>query len=186
MKLANVIASTLLFLISATTARAELAPMKEQCEALGYKPQTEKFGDCVMELHSRSKSLQSSSPPRALSAEVSQCVQMGFKVDTSEMGACQIQLKQLAIQQNQFEMQRRAYEEQARLAQKQRDFNQAQILLGIANQAFGYAGGVPQGGATPLGNQWRGVPAPVPPMRVIPPSGNPFTCSYQGPTLVCR
>lgn len=186
MKLANVIASTLLFLISATTARAELAPMKEQCEALGYKPQTEKFGDCVMELHSRSKSLKSSSPPRVLSAEVSQCVQMGFKVDTSEMGACQIQLKQLAIQQNQFEMQRRAYEEQTRLAQKQRDFNQAQVLLGIANQAFGFAAGAPQGVVTPLESQRRGLPAPVPPMRVIPPSGNPFTCRYQGPTLVCR
>jgi hypothetical protein len=186
MKFANVIISTLLFLISATTAWAELAPMKEQCEALGYKPKTEKFGDCVMELHSRAKSLLSSSPPRGLSAEANQCVQMGFKVDTSEMGACQIQLKQLAIQQNQFEMQRRAYDEQARLAQKQRGLDQAQVLLGIANQAFGAASGVPQGAATPRASQWMGLPAPVPPMRVIPPSGKPFTCSYQGPTLVCR
>ena len=186
MRFLNVIVSTLLFLISATTAHAELAPMKEQCEALGYTPQTEKFGDCVMELHARSKSRLSSSPPRGLSAEASQCVQMGFKVDTSEMGACQIQLKQLAIQQNQFEMQRRAYDQQMRAAQKQRDFDQAQALLGIANQALGFAGGVRQGAATPPGSQWRGLPAPVPPMRIIPPSGNPFTCSYQGPAIVCR
>jgi len=186
MRFLNVIVSTLLFLISATTAHAELAPMKEQCEALGYTPQTEKFGDCVMELHARSKSRLSSSPPRGLSAEASQCVQMGFKVDTSEMGACQIQLKQLAIQQNQFEMQRRAYDQQMRAAQKQRDFDQAQALLGIANQALGFAGGARQSAATPIGSQWRGLPAPVPPLRVIPPSGNPFTCSYQGPALVCR
>ena len=186
MRFPNVIVLTLLFLISATTAQAELAPMKEQCEALGYTPQTEKFGDCVMELHARSKSRLSSSPPRGLSAEASQCVQMGFKVDTSEMGACQMQLKQLAIQQNQFEMQRRAYDQQMRAAQKQRDFDQAQALLGIANQALGFAGGVRQGAATPQGSQWIGLPAPVPPIRVIPPSGNPFTCSYQGPAIVCR
>lgn len=186
MRFPNVIVSTLLFLIFATTARAELAPMKEQCEALGYIPQTEKFGDCVMELHARSKSRLSSPSPRALSAEASQCVQMGFKVDTSEMGACQIQLKQLAIQQNQYEMQRRAYEEQKRLAQKQRDFNQAQVLLGIANQALGFASGARQGAAPPTGSQWMGLPPTPPPMRVIPPSGNPFTCSYQGPALVCR
>ena len=186
MRFPNVIVLTLLFLISATTARAELAPMKQQCEALGYTPQTEKFGDCVMELHSRSKSRLSSSPPRVLSGEASQCVQMGFKVDTSEMGACQIQLKQLAVQQNQFEMQRRAYEQQMRVAQKQRDFDQAQALLGIANQALGFAGGARQGAATPMGSQWMGLPPPVPPVRIIPPSGNPFTCSYQGPAIVCR
>lgn len=186
MSAVNVLVSTLLFVILATTARAELAPMKEQCEALGFIPHTEKFGDCVMELHSRSKSRLSSSPSRVLSAEASQCVQMGFKVDTSEMGACQIQLKQLAIQQNQFEMQRRTYDQQTRAAQKQRDFDQAQALLGIANQALGFAGGARQGAATPIGSQWIGLPAPVPPLRVIPPSGNPFTCSYQGPTLVCR
>lgn len=183
---ANLIVSTLLFLIFATTARAELAPMKEQCEALGYIPQTEKFGDCVMELHSRSKSRTNSLPPSLLSAEARQCLQMGFKVDTSEMGACQIQLKQLAIQQNQFEIQRRAYDQQMRAAQKQRDFDQAQALLGIANQALGFAGGVRQGPSIPLGSQWTGLPAPVPTVRIIPPSGNPFTCSYQGPAIVCR
>jgi hypothetical protein len=186
MRAATSLLSIFLFLISASSARAELAPMKEQCEALGYRPKTEKFGDCVMELYSRSVSRPSPSSTRGLSAEAHQCIQMGFKLDTSEMGACQIQLKQLAIQQNQFETQRRAYDQQMSAAQKQRDFDQAQALFGIANQSLGIAGGGRQDTAIPPG-AYRGVlPPPVPPLRVIPPSGSPFICSYQGSTLVCR
>jgi hypothetical protein len=166
-------------------ALADLSPMKTQCESLGYTPRTEKFADCVLELHTRSAAPQILTTTEELSPEAEQCIQMGFKPRTNQFGSCQLQLKQLAIQQSQFETQQRAYEEQMRAAQKQRGYDQAQALFGLANQALEIAGGKPQR-SVPSHVDWPISPSPVTPLRVIPPSGDPFTCAYQGPALRCR
>lgn len=186
MRAAAASAALLLMLLHQPVVLADLAPLKAQCSELGYTPKTEKFAACVMELHSRSNQQKNVLPPAALSPEAGQCVEMGFKPSTAEFGSCQIQLKQLAIQQRQFETQQRAYEEQMRAAQKQRDYDQAQALFGLANQALGIAGGGRQSNAPSPSGYGVMIPPPVPPLRVISPSGNPYTCAYQGAALRCR
>lgn len=173
-------------LLISPAALADLGPMKRQCESLGYTPRTEKFADCVLELHSRVTPQQTPPTTEELSPGAHQCIQMGFKPRTNQFASCQLQLKQLAIQQSQFEAQQRAHEEQMRAVQKQRDYEQAQALFGLANQALGIAGGGRQSNTPSPQGYGLMIPPPVPPLRLISPSGNPYTCAYQGPALRCR
>jgi len=110
---------------------------------------------------------------------------MGFKFGTESFASCRFQLKQLIMQQQQFASQQRLYEQQMQALQKQRDYDQAEALFGIANQALGIAGGGRTGGDRPPAMRLA-PPIPVAPVRIIPPSGSAFTCGYQGSNLVCR
>ena len=165
-------------------AQADLQPYQLQCESIGFKPKTEKYGECVLELYSRTSTGNISNG--SLDQEGSQCLQMGFKQGTREFSSCQLQLKQMAIQQQQFSAQQQIYDTQMQALQKQRDYDQAEALFGIANQALGVAGGGRYGGGGQSSTIRARPPTPVAPLRIVPPSGNAVTCGYQGPTLVCR
>lgn len=174
----------LIALSQSVGAQADLTPYQEKCESIGFKPKSEKFADCVMELFSRRPS--GSLPPGAGSGpEESLCLQAGFKQSTRDFLACQVQLRQLAIQQQQFVVQQRAYDQQLEAIRKQQNYDQAEALFGIANQALGIvSGGHSHSGHVPATRPLP--PSPLAPLRIVSPSGNTITCSYQGPTLVCR
>lgn len=183
----NLLSPILFFLVALSQsvgAQPDLTPYQEKCESIGFKPKSEKFADCVVELFSRSSSV-GAGPAGGADHEGRLCLQMGFKQSTPDFSTCQLQLKQLAIQQQQFAAQQRIYDQQMQTMQKQRDYDQAEALFGIANQALGIAsGGRSHSTQTPANR--IAPPLPLPPLRIISPNGGLVTCSYQGPTLVCR
>jgi hypothetical protein len=126
----------------------------------------------------------SNQPASHTSSEAGQCAQMGFKPKTAEFSSCQLQIRQLVLQQKQFEAQQLFYEQQTKALQQQSNFDQAQVLFGISSQAYGAATGA-RNNPTAIQAQPR-QPLPIAPIRITPPSGRPFTCSYQGVNLVCR
>jgi hypothetical protein len=184
--MSRLIAGILVFVVlpQSVIAQSDLRQYQNQCESIGFRPKTEKFGECVLELYSRTST--GSISNGTLDQEGSQCLQMGFKQGTRELSSCQLQLKQMAIQQQQFSAQQQIYETQMQALQKQRDYDQAEALFGIANQALGVAGGGRYGGGGQSSTIRARPPTPVAPLRIVPPSGNAVTCGYQGPTLVCR
>lgn len=119
------------------------------------------------------------------SPEAMQCIQMGFKQGSPDLAICQMQLQQLTIQQRQFESQQRLYEQQIQASQQQQNYNQAQALFEISAQAYGIATGANHGTSV-ITSRFPTAPLPLAPIRITPPSGNPFTCAYQGARLVCR
>lgn len=123
-------------------------------------------------------------PASHTSSEASQCAQMGFKPKTAEFSSCQLQIRQLVLQQKQFEAQQLFYEQQTQALQQQSNVDQAQVLFGISSQAFGAATGA-RNNPTAIQARPR-QPLPIAPIRITPPSGRPFTCTYQGVNLVCR
>lgn len=126
----------------------------------------------------------SNQPASHTSSEASQCAQMGFKPKTAEFSSCQLQIRQLVLQQKQFEAQQLFYEQQTQALQQQSNVDQAQVLFGISSQAFGAATGA-RNNPTAIQARPR-QPIPIAPIRITPPSGRPFTCTYQGVNLVCR
>lgn len=120
------------------------------------------------------------------SPEATQCIQMGFKQGSPDLANCQLQLQQLAMQQRQFESQQKLYEQQMQALQQQQNYNQAQALFEISAQAYGIATGANQGTTVITSRPPVVAPLPIAPIRITPPSGNPYTCAYQGARLVCR
>jgi hypothetical protein len=94
--------------IAAARAADPLYDAKQQCRRLGFKPNTEKFGTCVLELSRRGdlpvSRAESSSPTGDGSADDQTCAQYGYRVGTSGYSDCRLQL----------DMARRDYERELR------------------------------------------------------------------------
>lgn len=171
--------------IQANALNEKIEFAESECQRIGFKPKTENFAECVLELHSRTKKVQvfSGMKPSERTPEANQCIVMGFVNGTVEFSNCQIQLRQLALQEQQYRTQQNLNDQQSAYLKKQQDLYQAEILLGIANKAFNYAGSFEKPRINTLNK-----PSPFPPLplRLTLPSGNAVNCTYVGASYNCR
>jgi hypothetical protein len=157
---------------------------ESECERIGYKRKTEKYAECVLELFSRMKKNNVAQLPKNLSQEGKQCIEIGYLYNSAEFSNCQIQLRQLASQEQHYRAQQESYNQQLQLQQKQQNIYEAEILLGIANRAFNYgSNNIP---SAVIINQSSPSLSPPLPLRLRLPSGNNVNCSYVGATYSCR
>jgi hypothetical protein len=157
---------------------------ESECERIGYKRKTEKYAECVIELYSRIKKSIIAQPPKNLSQEGRQCIEIGFVYNSAEFSNCQIQLRQLASQEQHYKTQHETYNQQLQLQQKQQNLYEAEILFGIADRAFNY--GSNNSSNSVIINQPPRTLSPPSPLRLRLPSGNNVNCSYVGATYSCR
>lgn len=99
--------------------------LKQQCAELGFKPKTEKFGECVLELKKRDRANNTTNTAQQQVVDVkkgdgspddSQCISYGYKVGTESYAICRQKLDQ--NRKIQAEQERR-YQEQLQIQQKQ-------------------------------------------------------------------
>lgn len=170
---------------NAETTMRDTDLAESECERIGYKPKTEKYAECVIELYSRTKKRNVITEiPQNLSQEGKQCIEIGYVYNSAEFSNCQIQLRQLASQEQHYRTQQETYNQQLQLQQKQQNLYEAEILFGIADRAFNYGANTRPNAV--IINQPPRTLSPPPPLRLRLPSGNNVNCRYVGATYTCR
>jgi len=172
---------------------SDLAGLERECQRIGFIPKTEKFGECVLELHKRippaiyDGAVQSSLLPLGVQDKFFlECAKMGFKKGSSDFSNCALSLSRHYAEMNLHQKQLQTYQKQADQAERENRLAIAQRLLEIANQGFSFAAGDNTNSAG-LRNRRQLLPPPQPsPIQFVSPSGSSYNCSYSGVQLVCR
>jgi hypothetical protein len=179
---------------STTVAFSDLQSAKKQCAELGFKPKTEKFGSCVLELRKRSQNNQSATiqpqknpvqsqfkPIGDGSSDDATCQRYGFTPQTDAYGQCRMQIdnakREMQAQQAQYAEQQKQYQDEV---YRQRSLKQAEFFARFGS------------GETPneaLINTWgNGVvkPRQIPTTRTyILPGGRVMSCTTTGDVTSC-
>ena len=174
--------------------RLALSDAKIQCAELGFKPKTEKFGSCVLELRKRSQNNQSATiqpqknpvqsqfkPIGDGSSDDATCQRYGFTPQTDAYGQCRMQIdnakREMQAQQAQYAEQQKQYQDEV---YRQRSLKQAEFFARFGS------------GETPneaLINTWgNGVvkPRQLPTTRTyILPGGRVMSCTATGDVTSC-
>jgi hypothetical protein len=173
-----------IFLLPILTWANEKAFSEAQvfCAEIGFKKNTEKFQNCVLDIYEKNKDVSTSNVAAQKFTDInvySECMVLGFRQGSSELLQCYTKLKEIKSQQL---IGSRAIDSANTATSKAVEIEQAKILLGIAAQGFGLAAGQNQQGRNPvILNQ------PVqPPVRFITPSGNSYNCTTMGSSITCR
>jgi TPR repeat protein len=180
---------------STTVAFSDLQSAKKQCAELGFKPKTEKFGSCVLELRKRSQNNQSATiqpqknpvqsqfkPIGDGSSDDATCQRYGFTPQTDAYGQCRMQIdnakREMQAQQAQYAEQQKQYQDEV---YRQRSLKQAEFFARFGS------------GETPneaLINTWgNGVvkPRQLPTTRtiILPGGRGVMSCTTTGDVTSC-
>lgn len=119
------------------------------CKEIGFKPKTEKYANCVIELYERKSRASFGTPPqgRPTSIETAQqgdgtqddqtCQRYGLRPGQPEYGNCRMQIdlakQQVAREQARYQQEMAAYEQQVAELKRQKDKERAmrQLELGL-------------------------------------------------------
>jgi hypothetical protein len=175
----------------ATNLTAELANFEAECQRLGFTPRTEKYGECVLDLHRRAPTARTANnmqnaplQDRSTDKFVAECVKMGFREGTADSSNCALSLRRHEAEMSLYQRQLQAYERQVEQVEKANRLAAAQRLLEIANQGFSMAAGGSQSSAST--HSRSAMPPPPPPLQFVSPGGSRYTCADSGVQLVCR
>jgi hypothetical protein len=177
------------------------------CKSIGFRPKTEAFGSCVLELVDRAGPSSQPNPKSAsaLAPDEQTCSKYGFKPRTQPFAQCLMQVDQAKrdaqIAQQQYEMQVAQYQQQLAAYQaqqdaikKERDRRKWEMLgrlgagmanstspsfLGALNEGLAAANGVPI--AQPVAPSF---PRPRTHTMVLP-NGSVVTCTTTGSVTNC-
>lgn len=173
------------------------------CKEIGFKPKTEKFANCVLELYERKSkgsannlvgSRQAAPAAQAQRGDGSQddqtCQRYGLKPGQPEYGNCRMQInlakQQAAREQARYEAEMAAYEQQKQEleAERKRQLAMRQLQMGL---------GLMSGQVTleDIGRSSMGLPpAPRPPaiqnQTIKLPGGGLVNCTTTGTFTNCR
>jgi hypothetical protein len=174
------------------TAYLDLTALEAECQRIGFAPKTEKFGECVLELHKRAAPRRAD--PTAQTAPLSggmthkyvpECTKMGFKEGTPDSSNCALSLNRHEAEMALYQQQLQVYQRQVDQTEKANRLAATQRLLEIANQGFAMAAGDSSVSVGVSGGR-RISPSPPAPIQFMSPGGNRYTCAYSGVQLVCR
>ena len=174
----------LLFFSANIFANENLETAKRECSEIGFKVDTDKYRECVLELFSRSKSkvTKRSSPPAQTQQRQTQrrtapqprteferkCVGFGFVMGTTEIANCVAQLNQLQSQQAMIDQQNKR--------QKNRDLGKFLMEFGL---------GIAQGDYSGRNNSAPQTNFIEPSTRIILPNGDYVTCQKRTRYINC-
>lgn len=190
-------AITLLLSIIAWPALAiDTSAEEKACREIGFKPKTEKFVNCVLELHERSGSLTvarpsiSQSPTKALeigdgSDDDRTCQSNGFAPGTGDYSDCRMKIdmakREAQTAHARYKAELAVYEAQVAAANRQResDRNLRLMELGLGMMAGGGRGGSSSSATT--------ARPPVAPsnQNIFLPNGRMITCNTSGNVSTC-
>jgi hypothetical protein len=167
-----------------------LTPAKKQCQELGFKDGTEKFGNCVLQLSSNVFAKQEVSTNNAGDGtrDDQTCQKYGFRPGASNYSDCRMKIdmakQQAAQQQAQYEQQQRQYQtelaEYNKRKEKEAGLKLMQFGLGVlagGNGSRGSSGGY---GAPPV------APSIVPSTQTyVLPGGQHMNCTTTGNVTNC-
>ena len=122
--------SIFLFLIPISLNSIDLNSYKKTCEDIGYTPKSEKFADCVLELHSRD---QHSSESIGDQNTVKNDPQLERLLEQSK--------RQFELQQQQYLAQKQLYDEQIRQQKLQQSLSLMKFGLGLSTGQYNYNNG---------------------------------------------
>lgn len=126
----NRILLTLFILLPLSLNSLNLDGYKKTCEDIGYKPKSDKFADCVLELHSREQNGTKSSNSNNT---VQNDPQLDRLLEQSK--------KQFQLQQEQYLVQKQLYDEQVRQQKLQQSLNLMKFGLGLSTGQYNYNNG---------------------------------------------
>jgi hypothetical protein len=196
-----------MLMFAGTLNATDLTQYESQCKDIGFKPKTQAYGECVLELKKRDGGGSSSSTVKNnISAPVNSalaqgdgttedktCRQYGFNLGTEEYSQCRLQIN---LAKRQFEAQQAQYEQQQRQYQFQQQQYQAQVAaaeeekekrknLKLMELGLRMMGGQPVGDAAMATAGMAPISRPIAPSRpafenytVTLPGNRTSYCSY--------
>jgi hypothetical protein len=174
------------------TSPLDLTALEVECQRIGFAPKTEKFGECVLELHKRAAPRRTDSSVQAASLSggiadkfVTECTKMGFKEGTPDSSNCALSLKRHDAEMALYQQQLQIHQRQVDQAEKANRLAAAQRFFEMANQGFAMAAGDSSVSAWSRGRNATPPPPPAP-IQFMSPSGDRYTCTYFGVQIVCR
>jgi hypothetical protein len=176
------------------------------CKEIGFKPKTEKYASCVLELYERkskaSSGAMTQSQPQVRSPQVETaqqgdgtqddqtCQRYGLRPGQPEYGNCRMQIdmakQQVAREQARYQAELAAYEQQKKEleAERRRELGRRQLAAGL---------GLMSGQVTlqDLGRQSLGLPPPpaapqIQNQTIRLPGGGIIHCTTSGTFTNCR
>lgn len=134
--------SIFLFLIPISLNSIDLNSYKKTCEDIGYTPKSDKFADCVLELHSRDANNTSNSESNTTAQNDPQLDKI---LEQSK--------KQYELQLQQYYAQKKLYDQQIKQQKLQQSLNLMKFGLGLSTGQYNY------------NNGYGLLQSPVPPKR---------------------
>jgi len=173
------------------------------CKEIGFKPKTEKYANCVLELYERKSKAAATQPApqgRPPPVETAQqgdgtqddqtCQRYGLRPGQPEYGNCRMQIdmakQQVAREQARYQAEMAAYEQQKKEieAERRRELGRRQLAAGL---------GLMSGQVTlqDLGRQSLGLPPPpaapqIQNQTIRLPGGGIIHCTTTGTFTNCR
>jgi len=184
----------MLFLIAWPIYAVDTSAEEKTCTEIGFKPKTEKFGNCVLELYSRrggKSSVNSSQASRTGdgSKDDATCQNYGFKPGQDSYSNCRMQIdmarKEADVAQARYQQELNAYEQQVAELKRQQDKARSMRQLELGLRMMG--GQPPIEAINSLGT---GAPItrPTPPTThhsIRLPDGRIMNCNTVGPHTNC-
>jgi len=172
---------------------------EKTCAEIGFKPKTEKFASCVIELYERSKNISNPAQTNASDPDDAACQKYGFKRGTTPYAECrqQIDLARTSFQQRleEHNAQLARYEEEKKRYEKAvEDERRRRMSAAMMVYGLGLASGMrpDEASARALGIQPPQRPRIHPELetyqhRITLPNGNVMNCRQNGtnPNIFC-
>lgn len=191
-------AITLVFFVIAWPARAiDTSAEEKVCQEIGFKPKTEKFANCVLELYERGGTAQGRSAVQSPDDEA--CQKYGYLRGTSGYADCR---QKIDLARQEYEQKKRDYENQiAKYEEEKKRYEEAKEeerrrRVGVAMLQYGL--GIASGMRPEQASAYaQGLPIPQRPQmspdlqsfnhRIILPNGNVMNCRQNGanPNIFC-
>jgi hypothetical protein len=168
----------------------DTSAQEKTCSEIGFKKKTEAFGNCVLELVSRSGGVSSQSSQTSFSNDPDDaaCRGYGFKPNSSDYASCRQRIdlaKQSAKQQQDiYDQQKRQYDDQLASIEKQKakERNLKQLEMGL--RMMGGQSVQDSAMATARMPPLPQAPGPIT-QRLTMPNGRSMTCTTVGSNTNC-
>lgn len=193
-------------LLATQVAAIDTSAEEKTCAEIGFKPKTEKFGNCVVELYSRkgkgsaptsaaSSSIRSASQPSAAagsragdgSQDDRTCQSYGLSPGSSGYSECRMRIdtarKEAQAQQARYQSEMAIYQQQLAEAERQRDKDRGLKMLELGLGMM--AGGGSRGGTSSTVNIGPPPVAPSLNQNIFLPNGRIMTCTTSGNVTNC-
>jgi hypothetical protein len=176
---------SLLVLIPEIALSLDTLDEEKKCKEIGFKKNTEAYGNCVLELIDRKKS-ESSISAVSNDADGQLCLRYGYKPNTNDFANCKLKIDQAradaASRQAAYDENKRQFDAQMAEYQRQKAIaaNMALMQCGL-NMMSGASCSGARVGPPPI------APRPLSPMTqtITMPSGRTVNCTTTGSITNC-
>ncbi len=165
----------------------DLSNFESTCKEIGFKPKTEAFGECVLELIEREQSKTSSS---SYDPDTQTCLSYGFKPQTQGFAECKFKLdmakQESARAQEKYEREQEDYERQVAEIERARERERGLRMMEYGTRLLG--GQSPIDAALSIGTGRPVAPAAPDPISqtITTPGGRIIHCTTMGSMTNCH